>query len=111
MPFEVRGDEPLDQVVNVRLSTAEKAGLQMEAEVSGLTLSSLVRRRCFRRRVIPRSDLRVIGELRRLAGLLKLVNLQTEFRSGHEVSAALQAIRLYIEGLNSGKQEEQGDQG
>lgn len=106
MPFKAKGADPLDRVVNVRLSAKEKALLQTEAEMTGLTMSTLVRRRCLGHRVIPRSDLQVINELRRLGGLLKVVNLETEFRAGAEVSAALQAIRAYIESLRGDNQEE-----
>jgi hypothetical protein len=41
----------LDQVVNVRLPAAEKAALRQIAFVAGLSVSALVRRRCWGRRV------------------------------------------------------------
>lgn len=106
MPFQVEGDEPLDAVINVRLTVREKRRLQEDAEVAGLTMSSLVRRRYFGRRVVPKSDLKVIAELRRLGGLLKAVNLQTNFHGGPELSAALRAIRTYIERLADDREED-----
>lgn len=110
MPFEVQGDEPLDQVVNVRLSAREKALLQMDAQMAGLTMSTLVRRRYLGHRVESKSDLKVIGELRRLGGLLKKDYLDAQFRFAPEVIAASRAISLYMDSL-SDREEDQGDEG
>jgi len=35
MPFETQGPEPLDAVINVRLTAAEKARLKEDADLAG----------------------------------------------------------------------------
>lgn len=106
MPFKVEGDEKLDCVVNVRLSAREKARLLADAQNAGVTMSTLVRRRYFGRNVIAKTDVKMMAELRRVGGLLKAINLQTNFRGGPELSAALRAVRVCIERLSSDRQED-----
>jgi len=55
----------LDQVVNVRLPAAEKAALRQMAFGAGLSVSALVRRRCWGRRVAIDPALGVMEYLRR----------------------------------------------
>lgn len=106
MPFKVEGDEKLDCVVNVRLSAREKARLLADAQNAGVTMSTLVRRRYFGRNVIAKTDVKMMAELRRVGGLLKAINVQTNFRGGPELSAALRAVRVCIERLSSDRQED-----
>lgn len=47
MVFQAIGDEPLDTKVDVRLTSAEKARLQEDAEIAGMSMSALVRARYF----------------------------------------------------------------
>ncbi len=71
MPFEQRGAEPLDAVINVRLTKAEKARLLEDAGLAAMSMSELVRRRYFGRPILASADHAVIRELRRLGSLLK----------------------------------------
>jgi len=56
MPFTVQGLEPLDAVVNVRLTASEKARLREDADLAGLSVSELVRRRYFGRPIVAHAD-------------------------------------------------------
>lgn len=62
-------DDPdaLDAVLNVRLRRSEKAALQKEARLAGLSVSALARRRCLGRKAPPAEvNLEAIHALRLL---------------------------------------------
>jgi hypothetical protein len=61
----------------VRLTETEREFLASEADVCGLSPSSLMRRRSLGKRVSAKSDLRVPAELRRMGGLLKHLHNET----------------------------------
>jgi hypothetical protein len=100
MPFERHGPEPLDAVVNVRLTTAEKARLLEDAAIAGLTISALSRRRLLGRRVVANVDAALIRELRRLGGLLKHVHVESAGVYSDQTSDALRSVRAAIEQLS-----------
>lgn len=62
---------PLDARVTLRLTQAERARLQEEAARAGLSVSELVRRRAFGRKVMATPDLALVRELRRLGVSLR----------------------------------------
>jgi len=99
MPFETNGPERLDAVVNVRLTTAEKARLKDDADLAGLSVSEFVRRRSFGRSIIAQADAVTIKELRRLGGLVKHLHNESGGAYSRETAAALVALRAYIEQL------------
>lgn len=70
MPFEIKGSELLTGKLNLRLTKAEKKALQEDADLAGLKMSELVRRRYFGRPIITNSDLVIVRELRRLGSIL-----------------------------------------
>jgi hypothetical protein len=96
MPAE---DDRLSAVANVRLTAAEKARLKDEADLAGLSLSELVRRRSFGRAIIAQADAVTIKELRRLGGLIKNLHNESGGVYSRETAAALVALRAYIEQL------------
>ncbi len=100
MPFERHGEEPLDAVVNVRLTAAEKARLCEDALAAGLTISALSRRRMLGRRVVANVDAVTIRELRRLGGLLKLVHVESGGAYSDRTDEALRAVKAAIEALS-----------
>ena len=102
MPFARHGTEPLDAIVNVRLTAAEKARLSEDAAAAGLTLSALSRRRMLGRRIVANVDEVVIRELRRLGGLLKLVHVESAGAYSERTDDALQAVKAAIETLGGG---------
>jgi len=95
--------DTLDAVINVRLTSAEKARLREDADLAGLSVSELVRRRYFGRPIVANADAVMLKELRRLGGLLKHVHSGSGGVYSKETAAALVAIRVYIEKLARGR--------
>lgn len=99
MPFQPIGPENLDAIVNVRLLSSEKDRLREDADLAGLSMSELVRRRYFGRRIVAHADTALLKELRRLGGLLKHVHNESDGAYSKDTAAALNAIKLAIEKL------------
>jgi hypothetical protein len=100
MPFETQGLEPLDAVINVRLTATEKAKLKEDADLAGLSLSELVRRRYFGKPILATADAVMLKELRRLGGLLKHVHNDSQGVYSKETAGALMALKAYLEQLS-----------
>lgn len=100
MPFETQGLEPLDAVINVRLTATEKAKLKEDADLAGLSLSELVRRRYFGKPILANADAVMLKELRRLGGLLKHVHNDSQGVYSKETAGALMALKAYLEQLS-----------
>lgn len=100
MPFETQGLEPLDAVINVRLTATEKAKLKEDADLAGLSLSELVRRRYFGKPILANADAVMLKELRRLGGLLKHVHNESQGVYNKETAGALMALKAYLEQLS-----------
>jgi hypothetical protein len=100
MPFETQGPEPLDAVINVRLTAAEKARLKEDADLAGLSMSELVRRRYFGRPIIANADAVMLKELRRIGGLLKHIHNESGGVYSKDTAGALVALKAYIERLS-----------
>lgn len=99
MPFQTQGAEPLDAILNVRLTIKEKEQLREDADLAGLSMSELVRRRYFGHPIIANADMVMIRELRRVGGLLKHVHNESQGVYSQETAAALFEIREYIKRL------------
>lgn len=111
MPFTQQGPERLDTVITVRLTPAEKAKLREDADLAGLSVSELVRRRYFGKPILASTDRAMIRELRRLGGLLKHIHTQSDGVYSKETAQALVAITAYIEQLSHDRQKgESGSQ-
>lgn len=100
MPFEKKGLEPLDSVVNVRLTAAEKIRLKEDADLAGLGMSELIRRRYFGRPIIANADSIMLKELRRIGGLLKHIHNESGGIYSSETAATLLTLKDYIERLS-----------
>jgi hypothetical protein len=100
MPFETQGLEPLDAVINVRLTATEKSQLKEDADLAGLSLSELVRRRYFGKPILATADAVMLKELRRLGGLLKHVHNDSQGVYSKETAGALMALKAYLEQLS-----------
>lgn len=100
MPFTVKGTEPLTAVVNVRLTPDEKERLKEDAELAGISVSELVRRRYFGRPIIASADTLMLKELRRIGGLLKHVHNESEGVYSQLTTKALEELRAYIRKLS-----------
>ena len=55
----------------IRLTPQEKMRLDEQADIAGLSVSEYMRRRFFGGTIAAYTDLRTVGELRRIGGLLK----------------------------------------
>ncbi|MCB5364986.1 MobB mobilization protein [Pusillimonas sp. CC-YST705] len=99
MPFQKIGAERLDAVVNVRLTASEKARLKEDADLAGLGVSELVRRRYFGRPVVANADAVMLKELRRVAGLLKHIHNDSGGVYSRETAQALVALKDYFKKL------------
>ena len=91
--------EPLDAVINVRVSEREKAAIRASAAAAGLSISAYCRRRFLGRPVIAHGDRAIIRELRRQGGHLKKLHIESRGRYSEATAAALDSIRCYIERL------------
>jgi hypothetical protein len=58
--------------LTVRFRPEEMTDISGQADMCGLSVSELVRRRSLHRRVVSAADLKMISELRRIGGLIKL---------------------------------------
>jgi hypothetical protein len=101
MAFQTHGIEPLDAVINVRLTSAEKAALKEDADLARLSMSELVRRRYFGRPIIANADVVMLKELRRLGGLLKHIHNQSSGAYSQATASAIAELRVYIQKLSS----------
>jgi hypothetical protein len=104
MPFVTSGEEPLDAVINVRLTSSEKERLKYDSDIAALSMSALVRKRYFGRPIIANADAVMIKELRRLGGLVKNIHNQSGGAYSHETGALLIQLKNYIEKLSCDRQ-------
>jgi len=95
-----QGPEPLDAVINVRLTAAEKARLKEDADLAGLSMSELVRRRYFGRPIIANADAVMLKELRRIGGLLKHIHNESGGVYSKQTAEALVALKGYFRQIN-----------
>lgn len=95
MTFTVKAD-PLDAIVNVRLTSAEKEMLRDDADAASMSMSELVRARYFGRPIIAKADQVMIKELRRLGGLLKVVHIESNGAYSKNTADLLAQVSDYI---------------
>ena len=105
MPFAVQGAEALSEKIAVRLTPAEKAKLREDADLAGLSVSELVRRRYFGRRIVHHADLKTAAELRKTAGLLKDHYNQTGGLHADKTAVILSDIWSLVRRLGGDRQE------
>jgi hypothetical protein len=103
MPFEVKGDAPLETYVRVRLTKDEKQRLKDDAELAGLTVSEFVRRRAFGKTIMASVDLATIRELRRLGGLFKHVHVTSGGAYSKATAEAIGDVRDFIKKLSAAR--------
>lgn len=85
--------------IYARLTEQEYADVSEQADAAALSLSEYLRRRLFGRRVVPKTDLRVLSELRRLGGLLKNIHNETRGAYSDLTAEAIQALTAYARSL------------
>lgn len=87
--------------INLRVKPSERDRLQLEAKDAGLSMSEMVRRQYFRLRIISKTDLHMINELRRIGGLLKHTLVETKGENANEVAEALREVTRAIQRISS----------
>jgi hypothetical protein len=71
MPFTSRSIDRATSRFEMRLTASERVLLCEEADLAGMSISELVRKRTFGKTIHAATDLMMIRELRRLGGLQK----------------------------------------
>jgi hypothetical protein len=74
-------EKKFTESVTLRVTSIEKEKLRDDADIAGISVSELIRRRYFGIPIRARSDMITVKELRRLGGLLKS-NFTTMRESG-----------------------------
>jgi len=85
--------------ITFRLSESEYAQISDDLTISGLSISSLIRKRLLCVRVASRADLAVLSELRRLGGLLKHINNETRGAYSSLTAQAIKDLSAYARTL------------
>lgn len=86
--------------ITLRLTQDDYLVLKENADLAGLSVSELIRRRYFGRPIVPKANLAMIKELRRLGGLLKYIYSETHGEYNKEIGSTLNEIQNYIKRLN-----------
>jgi hypothetical protein len=96
--------------ITVRFTEAEHEFITSEADACGISMSSFIRQRTLGKHITPKTDLRVLAELRRLGGLLKHLHNETKGEYSALTANCLKEIAIYLRCMNttgssSGKEE------
>jgi hypothetical protein len=82
--------------LTVRFRPGELNELLEQAEICGLSVSEFVRRSALHRRIIAATDLRMISELRKIGGLIKLLFNETGGLYRQKTSALLDELHAAV---------------
>jgi hypothetical protein len=99
MPFPKREKERAGMRFEMRLCEAERTELREAADLAGISVSELVRKRALGRPVHSAADLMLVRELRRLGGLQKhAINKLIDKREvAQECISTIKALREAVE--------------
>jgi uncharacterized protein (DUF1778 family) len=99
MPFTALCKDRASSRFEMRLSPSEREQLRDDADLAGISISELVRRRALGRPIHAAIDLTMIRELRRLGGLQKhAMNRFMQHRGiTDECVATIKALRSAVE--------------
>ena len=103
---KLRDAEKKSKNVTVRFRACELEELIAQADVCGLSISELVRRRSLHRRVVAATDLKMLSELRRIGGLIKLLFTETNGRYGYKTGPLLDELHAAAIRLGRGGERE-----
>lgn len=93
---KLNDSEKKGKQLTVRFRACEMEELLRQSDLSGLSLSELVRRRSLGRRVTAKADLKTIAELRRFGGLLKSLYKETGGVCGPQTGPLVAEARAAI---------------
>ena len=83
----------------LRVTPDEQSTIREQAELSGLSISEYARKRVLGFRVMSKSELNILRELRRLGGLLKHLHNESHGLYSSETAEALNALTSYAHAL------------
>jgi phosphate uptake regulator len=101
--------EKLTRRITFRLSEFEYAQVSDELAVCGLSLSAFARKRLLSQRVASKADLAMLGELRRLGGLLKHIHNETRGAYSNLTAQAIKDLSAYVRTLTMKQRSVPGD--
>ena len=103
MPFTSRAKDRASSRFEMRLTAAERLQLRDEADLAGMSISELLRKRAFGKTIHAATDLMMIRELRRLGGLQKYAmnKLALHGEVVDECAETIRAIRAAIERVSN----------
>ena len=102
MPRPRKNERELrSEVIGIRFTAEDRRFLNGEADICGISVSSLIRGRSLGKRIAAKTDLRVLAELRRLGGLMKHLHNETKGAYSALTSDCLREIAAYIRNLNA----------
>jgi hypothetical protein len=96
--------------IGFRISEGEYSRVLEYLSVCGVTLSEFARKSVLKEKIVPKSDMAVLAELRRLGGLLKHIHNETRGAYSDLTRRAIQDLSAYVRALtekrNSGENSE-----
>jgi hypothetical protein len=92
--------------LTVRFHSGELEELSNQAEVAGLCVSELVRRRALEKRISAVTDLKMLSELRRIGGLVKHFFNETNGLYRQKTSALLDELHAAAVRIGRRREEE-----
>lgn len=96
--------EKKERHISIRVTPTEYKEIELQAEINGLSVSDLVRRRALKRRVVPVIDLHMINELRKLGGLAKHIYTESRGLYSKDTAAILQELNHAIRRVGNTKE-------
>ena len=95
--------------IGIRLSEEENKRIREQAEMSHLTVSEFMRRRALGKQIVPKADLGILAELRRLGGLLKHIHNESHGAYSELTANAIRALEAYGRRLERSHKERNED--
>jgi len=92
--------------LTVRFCSDELSELLNQADVSGLSVSELIRRKALEKRITAVTDLKMLSELRRIGGLLKHFFNETNGLYRQKTSALLDELHETAIRIGRSREEE-----
>lgn len=93
---QLRETEKKTARFTIRFRNEERDELEAQAEIHGLSISELIRRRALQKRIVPVTDLKTISELRRIGGLIKFFYNETGGLYRHRTAALLDELHAAV---------------
>ena len=85
--------------IYLRVTQDEQNIIREQAELSGLSIAEYARKRVLGFRIMPKSELNILRELRRLGGLVKYLHNESQGLYSSETAEALNALTSYAHAL------------